>query len=369
MRKLLSLALMAALPCAARAQSVFDSELRLAPQYMQFQLKAPTNETISELAIPVFVRVPFGAALNFDVGTSYARALVTSGSNRSEISGLTDTQIRGNLTLGSDFVVLTAGVNLPTGRSSVTEGELTAAGRIGSDFLAFPISNMGTGFAFTGGLAVARPLGDWNVGFGGAVRRSASYDPFNIPGQQTLHFQPGDEYRARIGVDHPFGYGRFQAGLTYSAFGDDAAGSSVYNTGNRLIAQAAVTNSYSGTDVTVAAYNVFRGQGSYVSGQSAGHENIANVYLGLGLHALGTVFEPSLEARHWLQDIPAATASGSATSQSSYLGTVGLRTRIDMGGLSLIPSVGYSLGQLATGAATNADLTGYRAQIAIRVGP
>lgn len=357
-----------------RAQSIFDSELRLAPQFVQYQLKSPANETISELAVPVFVSMPFGSSFTVDVGTSYTRARVTSGSTVSEINGLTDTQLRGNLTLGSDFVVVTGGVNFPTGRSSVKLDEIAAAGRIGSDFLAFPITNMGTGLAATGGIAIARPLGDWNIGFGGAVRHSSTYDPFNVPGR-TLRFTPGDEYRARVGIDRGVLNGRMSLGLTYSAFGNDDAGGSVYNTGNRIIAQAALTNSISGTDVTLAGYNVFRAPGHYASGDPAGRENIANGYLGLGLHMLGTVVEPSIEARQWLQNVPGTTTGGVAAdrSQTSYLGTVGLRVRLDLGGMSAFPSVGYTMGQLATldtqGAPIHADLTGFRAQLAIRVAP
>lgn len=375
MRTLLPLALATVVAPALSAQSVFDSELRLAPQFIQYQIKSPSNETISELVVPVFVSIPFGSRFTFDVGTSYARAKVTTGSALSEINGLTDTQLRGNLTMGSDFVVLTGGVNLPTGQSSVTLDELTAAGRIGSDFLAFPISNMGTGLAATGGIAIARPFGDWNFGFGGAVRRSSSYDPYNVPGP-TLRFTPGDEYRVRIGVDRGLNNGRLSLGLTYSAFGNDDAGGSVYNTGDRLIAQAVVTNSISGADVTLAGYNVFRAPGHYASGDPAGRENIANGYLGIGLHMLGTLVEPSIEGRHWLQNIPSVT-SGSATtagrSQSSYLGTIGLRTRLGLGGLAAYPSVGYTIGQLATVNAqsnpAHAGFTGFRAQLAIRLAP
>ena len=375
MRTLLPLALATVVAPTLSAQSVFDSELRLAPQFMQYQIKSPSNETISELAVPVFVSIPFGPRFTFDVGTSYARAKVTTGSTLSEINGLTDTQLRGNLTLGTDFVVITGGVNLPTGRSSVTLDQLTAAGRIGSDFLAFPISNMGTGLATTGGIAIARPFGDWNFGFGGAVRRSSTYDPYNVPGP-TLRFTPGDEYRARVGVDRGLNNGRLSLGLTYSAFGKDDAGGSVYNTGNRLIAQAVVTNSISGADVTLAGYNVFRAPGQYASGDPAGRENIANGYLGIGLHMLGTLVEPSIEGRHWLQNIPGVTSGSTTTadrSQSSYLGTFGLRTRIGVGGLAAFPSVGYTIGQLATldaqSTPVHADFTGFRAQLAIRVAP
>ncbi len=370
--RLLSLAIAVLAVTPAGAQSVFDSELRLAPQFVQYRIGSPNNETISELAVPVFLSIPFGSRFTFDVGTSYARARVLTGSSVSEINGLTDTQLRGNLTLGSDFVVVTGGVNLPTGQSSVTLEQLTAAGRIGNDFLAFPISNMGTGLALTGGIAIARPMGNWNIGFGGAVRHSSSYDPFNVPGQ-TLRFQPGDEYRARVGVDRPVGAGRLSLGVTYSAFGDDAAGTSVYNTGNRVIAQTVLTNTYVGTDVTIAAYNVFRAPGNYASGAPAGRENIANGYLGLGIHMLGTLFEPSIEGRHWYQLVPATPALGEH-SRGSVLATAGLRTRLGIGALTLLPSGGYTFGQLATtsattGQPTHASLTGWRAQLAVRLAP
>ena len=376
MRRLVPLGLALIAAPAIGAQSIFDSELRLAPQFVQYQIKAPGNETISELAVPVFVSIPFGSQFTFDVGTSDARAKVTNGKALSEVNGLTDTQLRGNYTLGNDFVVITAGVNLPTGRSTVTTDQQTAAGRIGSDFLAFPISNMGTGFAGTAGIAVARPLGDWNVGFGGAMRRSASFEPFDVPGQAPLRFTPGNEYRARVGVDRGLLAGRMSLGLTYSAFGSDDAGGSVYNTGNRVIAQAVLTNSLAGSEVTFAGYNVFRAPGKYASGDPAGRENIANGYLGVGINMLGTLVEPSVEVRHWLQNIPSitvGTATSAERSQSSYLGTVGLRTRIPAIGFTAYPSVGYTMGKLAaadaSGVPVQADLTGFKAQLAIRVAP
>ena len=376
MRKLLPLALAAVATSSAGAQSIFDTELRLAPQFIQYELKSPNNEKISELAIPVFVTIPFGSRFTFDVGTSYARARVTTGSAISEISGLTDTQLRGNLTLGTDFVVLTGGVNLPTGQSTVSLDQLTAAGRIGSDFLAFPISNMGTGLATTGGIAIARPIGSWNIGFGGAFRRSSAYEPFNVPGDTPLRFQPGNEVRARIGVDRGVGNGRVTLGVTYSAFADDAAGNSVYNTGNRVIAQTIISQQVAGADVTLAGYNVFRAPGTYASGEPAGRENIANGYVGIGFSLLGQYLEPSVEGRHWYQVIPPAGSGSTATlerSQSSYLGTAALRTRFTLGGLSIYPSGGYTYGILATrdaqGRSVDADITGFRAQLAIRVAP
>src|SRR4051812_30931536 len=151
-----------AIASTARAQSVDEIGARIAPQYHSYDIQSPSNLKISEFSVPLFVLVPISPVLSFDIGTSYARADVrqtTAGQvTTSNVAGLTDTQVRGNYTIGNDFVVLTAGVNLPTGKSTVTEQQRLAAGLIGSDFFSFPISNMGTGFGGTAGAAVARPV-------------------------------------------------------------------------------------------------------------------------------------------------------------------------------------------------------------------
>jgi hypothetical protein len=360
----------------AGAQSLFDAEVRLAPQYVQYQVHAPADETIAELAIPVFITVPAGSRLNFDIGTAFARAHVTSGATRSEISGLTDTQIRGSYTFGGDFVVLTAGVSLPTGESTVNLDQLVAAGRIGNDFLAFPVSEMGTGLAATGGVAVARPFGAWGVGAGLAMRRSRAYEPFDVPGQ-SFRYQPGNEVRARLGVDRAVAAGRLALGVTYAAFGRDDAGGSAYNTGDRVIAQGALTGLIGTHDYTIAAYNVFRAPGEYASGDRAGRENVANLFFALGLHALGTIVEPSLELRHWRQHVFDTPGQGTAEierTQSSRLATVAVRAHARVAGLALFPSAGYTLfGRLATlddaGRPVSADLTGFRFGLVVRATP
>jgi hypothetical protein len=343
------------------AQSVFDSNVRAAPQYVQYQLRAPISETISEFAAPIFLVVPVSSMLNFDVGTAYTWARVQpNGSNTeqtSTISGLTDTQIRANLNLGTDFVVLTAGINLPTGRETASQEEQLAAFRIGNDFLAFPISNMGTGFGATAGVAIARPLGDWNLGFGGSLRQSSSYEPFVDNTGARPRFQPGNEYRARVGLDHAFGTGRFAVGLTYSKFGNDDIGGSIYNTGDRYILQAGFNNTFDGANVLVNAWNLYRRSGTIFTGDRIGPENIANVLLGVGFPVKGGVLEPSLETRSWTQQ----------NLDASLLGTIGLRYTVDAGGLAVTPSAGYTLGRFAANG-SNASMTGLHATLAIRLG-
>lgn len=352
----------AALAAPLVAQSIFDANARFAPQVIQYRLRAPIEETISEFTIPILVVVPVSPWLNFDIATAYASARVEpNGANteaRSSISGLTDTQIRANVVLGTDFVVLTAGLNLPSGRETATSEQELAAFRIGSDFLAFPISNMGTGFGATGGVAIARPIGAWNLGVGGSLRQSASYEPFEQSGGARPRFQPGSEYRARVGLDHPFGTGRFGLGFTYSKFGDDNIGGSIYNTGDRYIAQAGLDGSLGGPSVTVNVWNLYRRSGTIVTGEHTGPENILNALVAVGFQTFGGVIEPSLEVRQWWQE----------NLKSSLLGTFGLRYSVSTRGFILTPSAGFVSGAMATSGGS-AGLSGYRAAIAVRMGP
>src|SRR5205085_2680800 len=224
MRRLLSLALLCG-ASALPAQSIWNSSLRLGPQFHSYDIQAPFNERVSEFSLPFYVVVPVMPALSVDVGTAYAIAKLDRhtvdatglrSTTTSQFSGLTDTQVRANYTFGQDFVVLTAGLNLPTGSATVSPDKLEASTRIGSDFLTFPISGFGSGFGMTGGVAVAQPMGNWNLGFGASVRHSSEYEPFKDASGVATKYTPGPEYRARLGLDHPFGTGRMSFGATYS---------------------------------------------------------------------------------------------------------------------------------------------------------
>jgi hypothetical protein len=348
-----------------RAQSIEDIGARIAPQFHSYTIDSPTKTKISEFAVPLFVVVPIAPMFSIDVGSSYAQSQVQQTADgkttTSTISGMTDTQIRANLSIGTDFIVITGGVNLPTGTSTIPTSKQLAAGLIGSDFLAFPISNMGSGFGGTGGIALAQALGDWNLGLGLSARKSAQYDPFDATGGTALHYQPGNEYRGRVGLDHALGTGRFTIGVTYSTFGDDDLGGSLYNTGNRIISQLGLSDTFGPGTVSITGWDVHRTSGTLVDGTALGSDNIGNGALAYSIPMGDISIEPNVEGRFWLQD-------GKSTSG---LGTFGLRLNMSVAGFSILPSVGYTVGQIAgvdaAGNNTTNTLTGMHATLAIRL--
>lgn len=363
MRRFIPLALLfgaGALP----AQSFWDSSVRLAPTFQSYDVKVPFSEKISQFSVPLFATIPVLPSLSIDVGTAFATATLeretVDGSNnpvtvRSEMSGLTDTQIRANYTFGQDFVVLTLGVNAPTGSATVDADELEAATRIGSDFLMFPISGFGSGLGVTGGVAVARPLGNWNVGFGASIRHSSEYEPFRDASGTAFKFQPGPEYRARLGIDHPFGTGQISVGFTFSQYGDDKSNALTFNSGNRYIGQFSMSNSLrQNVDYSFVVWNMFRTSGTLINQSASPSGNITNALIGFAVRAAGNVsVEPSIETRVWTQD----------GSKTSYLGTFGTRVAVNRGAWAIVPGVGFTIGAMEA-----ATLTGLRGTLGIRLG-
>jgi hypothetical protein len=334
---------------------------RVGPQFVSYTLGAPSSLTITETALPVFAYVPFGAGISIDIGTAFAMANVKSTINgqtrESKISGLTDTQIRATMNLGSDLVVLTAGVNIPTGKSTADTSEQMAAALIGNDFLVFPISSMGSGFGGTGGVAFAKPLGQWNMGAGVSVRTAMPFDPYEDGAGNKLRYTPGTEMRARFGLDHPYGTGRASIGLTYSKFGDEQLQSSIYNTGDRLLTQGYLGNALGRGDYVLNVWNLFRASGTLADGTETGAESITDLSAAYGLRMGAGRVEPGVSFRTWSQaDIP-----------SSFQSTVSLRYEWTSGRLGFSPMAGYTFGSMGTTTSESASLSGFRAQLTFRM--
>lgn len=352
--------LLPALLFGATTASAQGVGARVSPQFIRYTLGVPSSVTISEMAVPLFAFMPVTQNLSIDIGTAFATANVKSTAagqaTESSISGLTDTQIRATVNLGSDLVLLTAGVNIPTGSSTAGPPEQAAASLIGNDFLVFPISSMGSGFGGTGGVALAHPLGQWNVGAGFSVRHSMPFDPYEDDQGTKLRYTPGDEMRARLGLDHPVGTGRAALGVTYSKFTDDNIGESIYNTGDRILSQAYINNSIGGGDYLFSVWNLFRASGTLADKTPSGSESITDLSAAFGIPIGGTRLEPGLNFRTWMQ----------ADAASSFQSTFSLRLERSMGRFVVSPGAGITIGKLAAGATERASLSGFRGQLTFR---
>jgi hypothetical protein len=356
----------------ARAQSVTGSGGSV--QMVSYTIaRSGVEKTISELVVPVAAVMTFGERFSVDVATGYASARVditgSGTTQRSTIAGLTDTQLRASYMLGQDAVVLTAGVNLPSGRSTADSAEFLAAGQIANDFLLFPIGSFGSGLGGTVGIAVARPLGAWNVGAGASYRHSMAFEPYEYADGSRARYEPGDEIRARLGIDRLGQRGRFALGASWSTFAEDASGGGAnrvaFNTGDRLTLQGSYDALVAGGRWSLAAWTLMRTEGARADRSIAPRENISSATLGAGYGIRAVTFEPSLE--HRIFDRAASSATPLATAQPNERGSMTVasaRARWTTGALQVVPSVGYALGSIG-----GFDLTGFRAALVVRLAP
>ena len=346
------------LPSRGAAQGLGSMAIGAAPQSTVYNIGTGAGKiTVTQTALPIVFSLPFTERFTMDVTTAYASTDVkTGGSSVSSISGLTDTQVRGNYSFADQTVVFTFGLNLPTGQYTIPDDQIVAAGQIGNDFLNYPISSMGNGLAGTGGIAFARALGNWNLGAGASMRKSTEFAAFsNSSGE--FRFQPADEYRLNVGLDRPVGDGQVQFGLSYSAFGEDVAGdTTIYSTGDRLIASGAWTFPVRENSVTLSGWNLFRMAGQQYAGD-APKENIASLNAGMSITARAILIQPNVEMRLW--------QVGGVKAGNMF--NTGVRLRFNAGSFGLFPAVGYSIGNLYdTGSGLATDVTGIRGSLTIR---
>lgn len=358
-RHFLSLALLAiAAPLAAQDPS--NTAVIIDPQFVSYKLTTlGTATTISQFAVPIAIIVPFSDRFNMDLSTSYANSQVkTSGIASSAITGLTDTQLRGNLTLGDNAAIVTLGVNLPSGQYKVPDGQQIAAGQIGNDFLIYPVTSMGNGLAFTGGVGFAWTLGEWNLGIGTSFRYSTAFDAYQVQ-TSILRFTPGSEGRLRVGLDRPVGDGSFNVSLTYSKFGNDQAADSTFGTGDRALVQSGLAIPAGGNrDLQFSLWDLYRGTGQQLGGQPSPSENVANLGVAMGFQlASGLYIQPNIEERSWNYN----------NANAGLMTNIGVRLRFDMGGLSMNPSATYTLGSLYNSGQASTDLSGFKVALLIRL--
>lgn len=263
----------------------------------------------SQWSIPVVVVAPLGRQASVDLTTHYAHTEFTS-SGTISYSGFTDTQVRLLYTIGQQRAVASLMLNLPTGKHSFSTNQFPVSTAISSNYLSFPVNNLGTGFGVTTGLAYATPAGSWNIGLAGSVRYQASYHPFT---SDTFNYNPGLEGRLRFGADRLIGErGRFMFGETFSSFSTDQfSGTSSFvsqwfNPGARFITDLGYAYSWGRTSLTLGAWDYYRMAGSAsVAGTgdstlSDTKENVFNTELRLArqLSPRFTI-EPLVGFRQW----------------------------------------------------------------------
>ncbi|MEI6740565.1 MAG: hypothetical protein WCK74_09670 [Gemmatimonadaceae bacterium] len=186
---------------------------------------------ITQVTTPVSLSVPLGSAFSMDVGAYYASVTLrytpdvggTGETRTATLAGPSDVRVRATGRFFNDAVVITAGINGPTGQTQLGTEGLTVLRASASPALGLSAAPVGSGTSGTMGLIVARQILGWAVAVGGSFERRGSYQPVAslTAGVPSADFQPGDVRRASLGIERLIGRHRLSVTGAYDQFGLD----------------------------------------------------------------------------------------------------------------------------------------------------
>lgn len=213
-----------------------------------FQHWNDNGDIYQEMSIPVGIFVRFNRKLSVHLASNRASA---SGKNLENLTGFTDTQVGVNYQLRAwkASLVLSLGLNLPSGKKELTDDELGTSFVFSRPFFRFQVPNFGQGLSVSPGLTLAIPLGEHFVlGLGGTYRIRRPYKPLIKPladlADPRLGFEgdykPGNELLVTGGVDVFFNkITSFSVDVIYTRYRPDVIGKDdIFGSGDRLVFNA-----------------------------------------------------------------------------------------------------------------------------------
>ena len=353
---LLLSAALAALTSAPAFGQLARTDAQAGVEYRSVSFGSGLGTTsLKELAVPVGIALPVSSRFTLDAGTFYVSAQgQDSAGNTRTITGLTDVIVHGAFQLKPDVAVFTFALNLPAGHKTLTADQQSIANAVATDLVPFPVTNFGSSFSMTTGLAYATPVGPWALGLAGSFRYAGSYQPISGAGFDTLTIKPGAEVRLRVGADRIVGQGRLSLGVTYSTFSNDEIGSQSQNPGTRLIPQFSWSTPIGlNNSMVFYGWDVYRNVDESASITGAVKQNTLALGAVASLRSgARNLLRPQIELRKGWQ------GPGGLQNAGTLVG-LGLRYQIAAGEqFTVTPGLRVDLGSLAAPGSKTASLTG-----------
>lgn len=218
-------------------------------QYNFIGLDSSRVLSVRQASTPITTAWTFGQDWHLDVTALYANATLkyrdaggTAATRTASLSGISDVRFRATGTILRDRLVLTAGANLPTGHTSLSNEEFGVLRIMAAPSLGLGSTPVGAGASGTLGLILARRAGPWAVAMGGSYEYRGRYSPVAalVAGAPSADFRPGGVIRASVTGDRTVGPHRLSVAMSADVFSDDelktpsATGSATASTTVRL---------------------------------------------------------------------------------------------------------------------------------------
>ena len=191
-----------------------------------------TKQTVSQLSSPTVIKLPLSSNLALDVSGSYILSTIGD----SKLTGLADVRARAVAMLFRDTIMLSAGVNVPNGKSDLDAGETAVSAILSNKSLGFKYNKLGEGLDFNVGGGLAQAFGPVTFGIGAGYIIKGEYSF-----AKEKKYKPGDQLNVTGGFDLNFAPLILRTDATYATYkSDKSEGTEVFKEGIRLSAEESV---------------------------------------------------------------------------------------------------------------------------------
>lgn len=206
---------------------------------LSFEYWKAQKDKITQFALPITYIYPYSSKLRFYAITSPAFTGLTKSSNYS-LNGLSDMKLGGHYLTLNDAVLVTFGLNLPTGKSGLTSDEYFVASTLTIPAFNFRVPSMGQGLDIQLGASTAWEWGDFVVGYGLSLLFKGGFKPYD--GFDEV-YNPGNEvtftwglYRKDVMIFNK--EVDIQGDILYTGYSSDKwEGDRVFKSGNKFTLQ------------------------------------------------------------------------------------------------------------------------------------
>ena len=186
--------------------------------------------SVEQFTMPITASSSIAGGWRLDLTTLFAAGRITytdasaaGGTRSASLSGISDVRARATGRLLHDAVVMTVGLNLPSGITSLDASQFSTLRIVAAPALGLASSPVGAGLSGTIGLVLAQQVGRWSLAYGTSYEARGRFQPVAAltAGSGSADFLPGGVFRMSLGADRLLGPHRLSVAAAADIFADD----------------------------------------------------------------------------------------------------------------------------------------------------